>query len=106
MRCERHRYDIKLSEVARFTSGHSKQTMAEVKAMPTMAESYLPEKITAVTRDTRIRDCLALMLADRQLYCPVTESSKPIGIISLRDINMFLGPQIGEISILDGHYAS
>jgi len=36
----------------------------------------------------------------------VTESSKPIGIISLRDINMFLGPQIGEISILDGHYAS
>jgi len=84
------------SQVSRFTSGHSMQTMAEVHASPTSAETF-PEKVTAVRRQTPIRDALALMLANKRLYCPVTkETGAPLNIVSLRDINLFLAPQMGE----------
>ena len=37
------------------------------------------------------------MLANKRLYIPVTnESGAPFNIVSLRDINLFLAPIMGE----------
>ena len=52
----------------------------------------LPGTVTAVERTTRVRDCLSLMLGNRMLYAPVTADSRPIDVVSMRDINLFLAP--------------
>jgi CBS domain-containing protein len=48
--------------------------------------------VTCVERSTRVSDCLRMMLGNGFLYVPVTESKKPIDVISMRDINLFLAP--------------
>ena len=55
-----------------------------------------PESITAVERATPVRDCLSLMLGNDLLYAPVTENKKPIDVVSLRDINLYLAPTDGR----------
>ena len=55
-----------------------------------------PESITAVERATPVRDCLSLMLGNDFLYAPVTENKKPIDVVSLRDINLYLAPTDGQ----------
>ncbi len=89
---ERSLHDIQLREVARFTSGHSKRTMREIASTPRMDMAYRPSTITCVERKTRLADALHLMLGNGLLYVPVTEDSRPIDIISMRDINLFLAP--------------
>lgn len=84
--------DIELFEVARFSKGNSKTTMKEIHDLPTIAHDFTPDAITAVTRDTSIRDCLSLMLGNSLLYAPITENKTPIDVVSLRDINLFLAP--------------
>jgi CBS domain-containing protein len=91
---ERSPAEITLAEVARFASGHSKRTMQEIAADSTTAyRHYRPEHITCVERSTRIEECLSLMLGNGLLYAPVTENKKPISVISMRDINLFLAPE-------------
>ena len=84
--------EIPLSEVARYTSGVSKRTMQSIAAHPSVADTYRPARVTCVTRETALRDCLSLMLGNGLLYVPVTEDKKPIDIVSMRDINLFLSP--------------
>lgn len=82
---------IELREVATFTSGTSKRTMQAIAGnAPT--GTYLPSHVTCVERTTRVTDCLALMLGNGFLYVPVTEAKKPVDVISMRDINLFLAP--------------
>ena len=36
-----------------------------------------------------------MMLGNGLLYVPVTEAKKPIDVLSMRDINLFLAPEEG-----------
>jgi len=85
--------DLPVAAVARFTAGTSKKTMAIITDNPSMAYLYRPSHITCVTRATKVRDCLLLMLGNGLLYVPVTEAKKPVNVISMRDINLFLAPK-------------
>ena len=53
-----------------------------------------PEAVVAVQRSTPVRDCLSLMLGNGLLFVPVTEDRKPVDVVSLRDINLFLVPKV------------
>ena len=121
---ERSPQEISLAEVARFSSGVSKATMREyapgiatsphlfpplqrARQMPTGAPcdryaakpclawgTYRPDNVTCVERSTRVKDCLSLMLGNGLLYVPVTEDKKPVNVVSMRDINLFLTPEV------------
>ena len=41
-----------------------------------------------------MKDCLSLMLGNGLLYVPVTEDNKPVNVVSMRDINLFLTPEV------------
>ena len=88
--------DIELSEVARFSAGDSKATMEHIHALDNIAHDYKPDSITAVERSTPVRDVLSLMLGNKLLYAPVTENKRPIDVVSLRDINLFLAPKADD----------
>ena len=91
----RYADDVELFEVARFSRGNSKSTMRTIHDAKDVRR-VRPEGITAVGRATPVRDCLSLMLGNDLLYAPVTENKKPIDVVSLRDINLFLAPTDGR----------
>ena len=75
--------------------GKSKSTMRTIHDAEDVVR-VRPESITAVERATPVRDCLSLMLGNDLLYAPVTENKKPIDVVSLRDINLYLAPTDGQ----------
>ena len=90
--------DVELFEVARFSQGKSKSTMKKIAKQEGVAEMEDvvkdPEAVVAVQRSTPVRDCLSLMLGNGLLFVPVTEDRKPVDVVSLRDINLFLVPKV------------
>ena len=84
--------EIPLKDVSRFTSGSSKATMEAISSGSATPSTYRPSNITCVERKTKVRDALSLMLGHGLLYLPVTDQKKPVSIISMRDINLFLTP--------------
>ena len=91
----RYADDVELFEVARFSRGKSKSTMRTIHDAEDVVR-VRPESITAVERATPVRDCLSLMIGNDLLYAPVTEHKKPIDVVSLRDINLYLAPTDGR----------
>ena len=68
--------------------------MAQISSSPALGDGHRPEHVTCVERKTRVIDCLSLMLGNGLLYVPVTEDKKPVNVISMRDINLFLTPEV------------
>lgn len=87
--------DVPLGRPTRWATpeeGHSRRFLQALAADAALADAYRPDTITCVERDTPVRDCLQLMLGNRLSHVPVIENDKPVDIVSMRDINLFLAP--------------
>ena len=93
---------VSLRKAARWATdelGYSRRMMEAVAEDPSVVDFYWPDTITCVERATPVRDCLRLMLGNGLLYVPVIdESDRPVDVISMRDVNLFMahGAQEGQ----------
>ena len=88
---------VSLRKAARWATdevGYSRRMMEAAAEDPSVADYYWPDTITCVERATPVRDCLRLMLGNGLLYVPVIdESDRPVDVISMRDVNLFMAQE-------------
>ena len=59
-------------------------------------EHWMTRQPTTVAPDANVRECLDIMVNRGFRHLPVTEESKVVGIVSIRDLSKALAAEAGE----------